>query len=98
MLIPRFAGLVSPEQVPALAVLVGVAMLLGCQKEQSTAATSRAIMPPAFVAVFSTMLLAGGAAAAFVSMAAALTPGLVTRRVPMRQSLIDTGIAVVSVL
>jgi diguanylate cyclase (GGDEF)-like protein/PAS domain S-box-containing protein len=98
ILIPRLAGVVSAAQVPALCVLVFVAMLLACQKEQATAGTSRAIMPPAFVAVFSALLLLGGLAAVFVAAAASLTPGVVRRRVAIRRALIDTGVAAVSVI
>ena len=98
VLVPRVAGWAPPDRLPELAGLVLAAMLASTLSVQGAAAAHRAIMPAAFVVVFSALMLLGAPVAVFVGAAAALTPGFVTRRGGRVQSLIDTAVAVLAIL
>jgi diguanylate cyclase (GGDEF)-like protein/PAS domain S-box-containing protein len=95
--IPRLAGLVPADRIFELAGLVLAAMLAACLREQAVGAANRGVMPPAFVLVFASLMLLGGPAAMFVAAAAALTPGLVLRRVARGQTFVDALIDVAAV-
>jgi len=96
IVLPRLAGWAQPDRVLELSGLVLAAMLTSCLKVQETATTDRAIMPPAFVIIFSSLMLLGPHVAMFVAAAATLTPGFVGARTPRGQMLIDTAIVVVA--
>jgi diguanylate cyclase (GGDEF)-like protein/PAS domain S-box-containing protein len=83
------------DGLPQLSAFLLAAMLTSCLREPS--ATNRAIMPPTFVLIFSSLMLMGGTAAMAVAAAAALTPGFVVRRQPRRQALVDAVGAAVAV-
>lgn len=72
-------------------------MLAATLGVQTVAAGDRAILPPAFIVVFASLMMLGPHAAVFVAAAAALTPGFVTGRTPRARSLIDMVIAAVGV-
>jgi diguanylate cyclase (GGDEF)-like protein/PAS domain S-box-containing protein len=94
--LPRLAGWAQPDRVLELAGLVLAAMLTSCLKVQEAATTDRAIMPPAFVIIFSSLMLFGPHVAMFVAAAATLTPGFVSARTSRGQMLIDTAIVIVA--
>ena len=94
-LVPFLAGRMPVDGLPQLSAFLLAAMLTSCLREPS--ATNRAIMPPTFVVIFSSLMLMGGTAAMAVAAAAALTPGLVMRRQPRRQALVDAVAAAVAV-
>jgi diguanylate cyclase (GGDEF)-like protein/PAS domain S-box-containing protein len=96
-LISYFAGWTQPAQIVEFSALLAAAMLAASLRVQGPAATDRAIMPPAFVVVFAGVMLFDLRAAASIAAAAALTPGLVTRRASPAQSLIDTAVAILAV-
>src|SRR5207244_3540650 len=73
ILIPALAGWVPVDGLPLLSALVLTAILTSSVREPST--PDRAIMRPAFVIIFSSLMLLGGPAATAVAAAAALTPG-----------------------
>ncbi len=94
---PWLAGWTS---TPGLVEVVGLAlaaMLAACLRAQHPATTHRAIMPPAFVIVFTTLLLEGANVAMVIAAAATLTPGLVMRRTGRSRALFDTGVAVAAI-
>src|SRR5262245_39421767 len=97
IVIPRLVGWVTTDRLIELSALVLAAMLATCLREQEPTAANRAIMPPAFLVIFSALMLMGGRPAMFVAAAAALTPGFVTRRVAPRQAIIDAGVGIVAV-
>jgi diguanylate cyclase (GGDEF)-like protein/PAS domain S-box-containing protein len=98
VLTPRLAGWAQPDRMLELSGLVVAAMLAASLGIQRRAATDRAIMPPAFIVVFASLMLFGPRVAVFVGAAAALTPGFVTRRAARAQSLIDAAVAILAVL
>src|SRR5215471_8461250 len=89
---PWFAGWIPLDRMLVVSALVMAAMLASCLKEQGVASANPAIMPPAFVFVFSTLMLAGGPAAMCVAVAAALTPAFVLRRASRSRAIIDAVI------
>jgi diguanylate cyclase (GGDEF)-like protein/PAS domain S-box-containing protein len=95
-LLPRLAGWTPPDRILELAGLVLAAMLTSCLKVQEPATTNRAIMPPAFVLIFISLMLFGPHVAMCVAAAATLTPGIVTGRAPRSQMLIDSAIVIVA--
>ena len=95
--VPYFAGWVSTDRLIVSAGLTLAAMLAACLREQDAGAVNRAVMPPAFVFVFGTLMLLGGPPAMFVAAAAGLTPGLVTRRREYKQALLDAAVDVLGV-
>ena len=96
--VPLLAGWVPRAHLLELSGLALTALIAACLRTQDPATTHRAIMPPAFVIVFTTLLLQGVNVAVVVAAAATLTPGLVTRRTSRVQALIDTGVVVVAIL
>src|SRR6266550_1406529 len=94
--IPRLAGWAQPDRILELSGLVLAAMLASCLRVQEPATTDRAIMPPAFVIIFSSLMLFGPHVAMFVAVAATLTPGFVSARIPRSRMLIDTAIVIVA--
>jgi diguanylate cyclase (GGDEF)-like protein/PAS domain S-box-containing protein len=97
IVIPGLVGWVTVDHLVELSALALAAMLASCLREQEPAAANRAIMPPAFLVIFSALMLMGGRSAMFVAAAAALTPGFVTRRVSPRQAIMDAAVALVAV-
>jgi diguanylate cyclase (GGDEF)-like protein/PAS domain S-box-containing protein len=95
--VPFFAGWTDLHRIVELAGLTLAAMLASCLRTQDPASTHRAIMPPAFVVIFSTLLLQGAYVAMIVAATATLTPGFVTRRTPRMQALVDTGVVFVAI-
>src|SRR5258708_2139973 len=69
-------------------------VVMGGLRVQERATTDRAIMPPAFVIVFTALMLFGGNVAMVVAAAATLTPAFLARRTPLVQALIDTAIVI----
>src|SRR5262245_42763245 len=96
ILLPRLAGWAEPDRMYGLSVLVLVAMTASCLRVQELATTDRAIMPPAFVIVFMTLMLFGPHVAAFVAAAAVLTPAFVFARSSHAQMAVDVVILVVA--
>jgi diguanylate cyclase (GGDEF)-like protein/PAS domain S-box-containing protein len=90
--VPRLAGWADPDRLVELSGLVLAAMLTSCLGAQERATTNRAIMPPAFVIIFASLMLFGSHVTMFVAAATTLTPAFVTARTPRRQMLIDTAI------
>ena len=90
----RLAGWVQPEHIFQLAGLVLAAMLAACLSVQEPAATDRAIMPPAFVVIFSVADAVWSARRDVRRGGGGADAG--PRRPPRlaRQMLIDTAIAV----
>ena len=97
ILISRLAGWMPPDRTLDVSALVLAAMLSSLLPEHALATANRAIMPPAFVFVFSALMLADGPAAAFVAAAAALTPAFVARRASRKQAVIDAAIVIAAV-
>src|SRR5258705_11893203 len=94
ILLPRLAGWVEPDRTIELTGFVLAAMLIGCLRVQGPISDDRVIMPPAFVLIFSSLMLFGPHVAMFVGIAATLTPGFVSTRTPGSQLLIDTAIVI----
>jgi diguanylate cyclase (GGDEF)-like protein/PAS domain S-box-containing protein len=94
ILIPRLAGWAEPDRILELSGFVLAAMLIGCLRVQESIAADRVIMPPAFVLIFSSLMLFGPHVAMFVGLAATLTPGFVSTRTPGSQLLIDAAIVI----
>ncbi len=94
MLVPRLIGAGPADRILVWLGLVLAAMLISCLRVQEPATTDRAIMPPAFVIVFSALMFFGPNVAMFVAAVATLTAGLVVGGVPRGQMLIDTAIVV----
>jgi diguanylate cyclase (GGDEF)-like protein/PAS domain S-box-containing protein len=94
MLVPRFIGAVRADRILVWLGLVLGAMLISCLRVQEAATTDRAIMPPAFVIVFSALMFFGPNPAMFVAAVATLTAGLVVGGVPRGQMLTDAVIVV----
>ena len=94
MIAPRLAGWMPADRMFELGGLVLAAMLTACLRVQEPATTDRAIMPPAFVVIFTALMLLGPHVAMFVAAAAMLTRGLVTSRIPRLQTLVETVIAI----
>ena len=92
--VPWLAGWVPPDRIFELTGLVLAAMLVACLRVQALAVTNRAIMPPAFVIVFTSLMLFGPHVAVLIAAAAALTTDFVNGRIARGQILIDTAIAV----
>ena len=63
---------------------------------QEPATANRAIMPPAFVIIFTSLMLFGPHVAMVVAAAASLTPVFVTMRTQRGQALLDSGIVTVA--
>jgi diguanylate cyclase (GGDEF)-like protein/PAS domain S-box-containing protein len=94
VLVPRLAGWAQPDRIFELAGLVLIAILASCLRVQEPATADRAIMPPAFVITFSSLMLFGPHVAIFVAAAATLTAGFVTARTSRSRMLIDTAIVI----
>jgi diguanylate cyclase (GGDEF)-like protein/PAS domain S-box-containing protein len=94
---PWLAGWVPRTHLLEVTGLALGAIAAACLRTQDPATTHRAIMPPVFVIVFTTLLLEGVDVAMIVAAAATLTPGLVTRRISRVQALLDTGVVVVAI-
>jgi diguanylate cyclase (GGDEF)-like protein/PAS domain S-box-containing protein len=94
VLLPRLAGWAAPDRIFELAGLVLAAMLASCLAVQVAATTDRAIMPPAFVLVFASLMLLGPHVAMFVAVAATLTAAVVTGRASWTRLLIDIAIVI----
>jgi diguanylate cyclase (GGDEF)-like protein/PAS domain S-box-containing protein len=94
LIVPRLTGWLPADRLLELGGLVLAAMLTACLKVQEPATADRAIMPPAFVVIFIALMLFGPHVAMLVAAAAMLTPGVVSARIPRRQTLIETVIAV----
>src|SRR6266446_2129494 len=92
--LPLLAGWAEPDRIPELSGFVLAAMLTCWLRVQEPIATDRGIMPPAFVLIFSSLMLFGPHVAMFVAVAATLTPGFVSARTPRSQALIDTAIVI----
>jgi hypothetical protein len=91
-----FAGW-SLELIAAVAVLGFAAMGASLLREQGVALTNRAIMPPAFVFVFSALMLAGAPVAMVVAAAAALTPAFVLHGASARQAIVDATVVMAAI-
>src|SRR5260221_8964554 len=94
ILLPRLAGWAEPDRILELSGFVLAAMLTGCLRVREPIASDRGIMPPAFVLIFSSLMLFGPHVAMFVAAVATLTPGVVAARTPRSQVLIDTAIVI----
>jgi diguanylate cyclase (GGDEF)-like protein/PAS domain S-box-containing protein len=95
-LLPRFAGWVPPDRILELSGLVLTAMLTSCLSGRGPVPTDRAIMRPAFVIIFGSLMLFGPHVATLVAAAATLTPSLITARVTRDEMFIDTTIVIVA--
>jgi diguanylate cyclase (GGDEF)-like protein/PAS domain S-box-containing protein len=91
--LPYLAGWTPLARIPELAGFVLAAMLTGCLGVPGQT-TNRAIMPPVFIIIFSSLMLFGPHVAMLIAVAATLTPGIVAARAPGRQMLVDTLIIV----
>src|SRR4051794_3531708 len=91
VLAPYAAGWVQLERLPELVGLVVAAVLAASLDVQRRASSDGAIMPPAFIVVFASLMLLGPRAGLCVAAAAALTPGFVTRSAGHVQSLISAA-------
>ena len=91
-LVVRLAGWASSDRILLLTGCVLAAMALSCLSVQEPAAANRAIMPPAFVVVFGSLMLFGPHVATLVAIAAALTAGLLCARPSPGRLLIETAI------
>src|SRR5712692_305904 len=80
IVLPRLAGWAEPDRIPELSGFVLAAMLIGCLRAREPITTDRAIMPPAFVLIFSSLMLFGPHVAMFVAAATTLTPAVVSAR------------------
>src|SRR5260221_7885329 len=94
ILVPRLAGWVEPDRIPELSGFVLAAMLTCCLRMQAPVTTNGAIMPPAFVLIFSSLMLFGPHVAMFVAAVATLTPGFVSAGASRSQVIIDTVIVI----
>ncbi|HEY2434967.1 MAG TPA: EAL domain-containing protein [Vicinamibacterales bacterium] len=94
---PWLAGWTPTSRLLELGALALSAMLTACLRAQDPSASQRAIMPPAFIIVFTTLLLEGSNVAMLVGAAVTLTPGFVTGRTVPVQALLDTGVVVVAI-
>jgi diguanylate cyclase (GGDEF)-like protein/PAS domain S-box-containing protein len=92
--LPRLAGSIATDGMLEVAGLVLAAMLTSCLRVQAPTSSDRAIMPPAFVIIFSALMLFGPQVAMCVAVAAALTPGIVSARIPRSQMLVETVIVI----
>jgi diguanylate cyclase (GGDEF)-like protein/PAS domain S-box-containing protein len=98
--IPQLAAWPQAARPVEVSALVLAAMLAAVLWEPRSPTKDRTIMPPAFVLIFTSLLLFGAPGAALVAAVAALTPGLVDPRhpYPRAQTLRDAVVAVVSTL
>ena len=98
--IPPLAGWPQAARPIELSGLVLAAILAAVLWEPRSTMKDRAIMPPAFVIILSSLLLFGPPVAALVAAVAALTPGFVDPRrpYPRPQILIDAAILVAAAL
>ena len=94
IVLPRLAGWAAPERTLELGGFVLAAILTAFLRVQAPATADRAIMPPAFVIVFSALMLFGPHVAMFVAAAAALTPGIVSARAPLSLMFVDAAIVI----
>src|SRR5260221_11034257 len=94
ILLPRLAGWAEPDRILELSGFVLAAMLTGCLRAREPITTDRGIMPPAFVLIFSSLMLFGPHVPMFVAAVATLTPGVVAAGPPRSQGLIDTTTAI----
>jgi type IV secretory pathway VirB2 component (pilin) len=90
---PWYAGWVPSASLVALSALVAAAMVASCLREQARAAADRAMMPPAFIVVFTALMLLGGYVAMTIAVAAVLTAALMTERLSWRDLIVDVAIA-----
>ena len=93
VVLPYLAGWTPLARIPELAGFVLGAMLMGCLGVGGQTA-DRAIMPPVFIIIFSSLMLFGPHVATLVAVAATMTPSLVASRALSRQLITDTIIAV----
>src|SRR5262245_59689498 len=91
-------GIRTIDRLLDISALIVAAMGASLLREHGLAAANRAIMAPAFVFVFSALMLAGGPVATIVAATATLTPAFVARRASRRQALIETVIVPLAVL
>src|SRR5689334_25082085 len=82
--VPWLAGWVTTDVVPEVAGLVATAMLAACLRVHERATADPAIMPPAFVVIFTALMLQGAPAAMVVGAAAALAPAFLRPRTSPR--------------
>ena len=90
----RLAGWVPADRTIEVAVLIVGAVLTSCLRVQKASAADRAIMPPAFVPIVSSMMLFGPNVATIVAVAATLTTCSVTMRTAWLVTAIDTAIVI----
>jgi diguanylate cyclase (GGDEF)-like protein/PAS domain S-box-containing protein len=98
--LPQLAGWPQAARPIELSGLVLAAILTAVLWEPRSTTKDRAIMPPAFVLIFSSLVLFGPQVAALVATVAALTPGFVDSRrpYPRGQILIDAIVTVAATL
>jgi diguanylate cyclase (GGDEF)-like protein/PAS domain S-box-containing protein len=88
---------VPTDRLVELSAFVVAAMLAASLREHGRARADRTMMAPAFVVIFTALMLLGGNAATSVSLAAALTGALVTAPVARRDLIVDLIVAIAAV-
>jgi diguanylate cyclase (GGDEF)-like protein/PAS domain S-box-containing protein len=98
--LPQLAGWPQAARPIESSALVLAAMLTAALWEPRWTRKDRAIMPPAFVLIFGSLLVLGAQVAVLVATVAALTPGFVDSRrpYPRAQILIDAVVAIAATL
>ena len=98
--LPQLAGWPPAARPLELSSLVLAAILTAVLWEPRSTTKDRAIMPPAFVIILTSLLLFGPSVAALVATVAALTPGFADSRrpYPHAQILIDAVVVVAATL
>ena len=94
IVVPRLADWVTTDSLFVLSGLVLAAMLVSSLGVHERATPDRPIMPPAFVVIFTALMLFGANVAMFVAAAATLTPAFLLRRRSVWQALTDTVVVV----
>lgn len=95
--IPWVAGWIPPDRVAHVSTLTVALVLAASLREQERAAPDVAMMPPAFVVVFTALMLLGAPVATVFAAGAVLASRIATHRLSTREIAIDLATAVAAV-